>query len=342
MKSSKDMSAKRPKKRLWLLILPAVIGFVAGCFLINRLVSPLTVVKIIELEDVQSAPPEPGRTFDKLRIGCYNIAHGRGSVGTSNWGGGNETDKQNRLQQIADLLKQQNLDIVVLNEADFDSLWSGHTDQAILIARQAGYRYLAEQRNIDIAIPFASLRFGNAILSRFPISDTIFLDFPHPSRFQELFIGGYKDGLVTDVTLPTGEKIQVAAVHLSLEGEGYRTGSVEMIINHQKQSGLPMIAMGDFNSTAQNCPGHHIGPNSENAIEALLKNPDWTTLPKDMPVKPEDYTFPAANPARTIDWIFTSTPLQLTEKQVLKTNLSDHLPITATIAKTSNSQPDDN
>ncbi|MHC4551522.1 MAG: endonuclease/exonuclease/phosphatase family protein [Planctomycetota bacterium] len=297
---------------------------------------------------VDAQVTEPEKSSESLRVGCYNIAHGRGAVGTSNFGGGSKNDKRERIIEIAKFLKEQDLDIVVLNEADFDSIWSGHIDQAWLIAKEAGYRYVVEQRNIDVAIPFISLRFGNAILSRFPLSDMKFLDYPHPSRWQELLVGGFKDGVAATVTLPDGQQLQVAAVHLSLEGESYRQASVQIIHQQHIQSKLPMIAMGDFNSTAKGWPGYQAGPNDENAIDWLMNSEDWHTWPEILPVKrvdlttpidpmdwlsPVDYTFPSQQPEKVIDWIFVTTPWLFQNKEVIRTELSDHLPVIAKLKK---------
>jgi len=334
MKLSKNTSLKHARKRGRLLIWLPIIGFLAGWYLTVRITAPRYVVKIIAPETEQSATSGTEQGLYGLRAGCYNIAHGRGGTpGTSNFGGGSKADKLERIRKIGRLLKKENLDIVVLNEADFASLWSGHMDQARLIADEAGYPYIVEQRNIDVAIPFLSVRFGNAILSRYPISEAAFLDFPHPSKLEEFLFGGFKDGVVATITLPDGKRIQVAAVHLSLEGEVYRNDSVKMIADFQRKSGLPMIAMGDFNSTAKGFPKYHAGPNGENAIDTLLATPKFRTLPHGLPVEPGDFTFASEDPASVIDWIFVTDHWQIEDKTVIQTKLSDHLPVTVVLEK---------
>ena len=68
----------------------------------------------------EPAALEPGA---EVRIGIYNIAHGRGQV-ASVWEGGDAAARLKRLKDIARLLKDSRLDIVVLNEADFHAPWS--------------------------------------------------------------------------------------------------------------------------------------------------------------------------------------------------------------------------
>lgn len=53
----------------------------------------------------------------KINIACYNIAHGRGNeFRKSNWDGG---DLAERLADIVNLMKSENLDIIILNEAAY-------------------------------------------------------------------------------------------------------------------------------------------------------------------------------------------------------------------------------
>lgn len=317
------------KRKFWIstLAIPAVA---AAWFIVVRIISPWQVVKAFELETVENE--KTGANSSPLRVACYNIAHGRGGkLGSTNWEGGDRATKLERLKQIAELLRNAELDIVVLNEVDFSSFWSGHMDQAKVIAQEAGYRYIVEQRNIDAAIPFVSLRFGNAILSKLPLSNPIFLDYPHPSRLEEILFGGFKDGVAATATLPDGQQVQIVAVHLSLEGETYRQESVRLFMDLHTQSSLPMIAMGDFNSTAKGCPGYAVDPSGLNCIETLLDSSPWSTLFDRQSIHSDTFTFPSEKPDRVIDWIFVTSPWHIREKRILTTELSDHLPVTATV-----------
>jgi len=309
-----------------------MIVFILGWFAVVRLISPWTVVKTITLE---SENLENSNTpFQTLRVGCYNIAHGRGGrYGVTNWEGGNKTEKIERLKRIAQLLQSVQLDIVVLNEVDFSSIWSGHVDEARVIAEEAGYPYIVEQRNLNMAVPFVSIRFGNAILSQYPISDTTFLDYPNPSEFIELFSGGYKEGVAAVVDLPDDSQIQIVAVHLEVGSEAIRVASARMILDLQQQSSIPTIALGDFNSTARGYPGFHEDADGNNTIDLLVASPQFTTLPQGLPLDPRHLTFPSEKPVRVIDWIFVSPPWQILEKQVLASDLSDHLPVIAELAR---------
>lgn len=52
-----------------------------------------------------------------------------------------------------------------------------------------------------------------------------------------------------------------------------------------------------------------------------------------LPIPPEAFTFPSERPARVIDWIFVSPPWRISEQEVVPTGISDHLPVTAVLAR---------
>ncbi len=311
-----------------------VLGCIVIWFAVVRLISPWTVVKTMTLQLANAE--HRNSPFPPLRVGCYNIAHGRGGrYGATDWEGGNKAEKIERLKQIAQLLKNHQLDVVVLNEVDFASIWSGHVDQAHVIAEEAGYPYIVEQRNLDMAVPFVSIRFGNAILSKYPVSGTTFLDYPNPSEFVELFSGGYKEGVAAVIDLPDSSQIQVVAVHLCVSSEAIRVASARMMLDLQQQSTIPTIALGDFNSTARGYRVFQEDADGNNAIDLLAASPQFTTLPQGLPLDPKHLTFPSEKPDRIIDWIFTSPPWQIQNKEVLTSDLSDHLPVIAELTMSS-------
>ena len=137
MKSREKVLLKKTAKLFVFLLV--ILGFIAIWFIINRTASPWNRVKLIELKNLPNESLTHVKKTGTLQIGCYNIAHGRGgALGTNNWKGGNHATKLERLKKIGQLLEDANLDIVVLNEVDFSSFWSGHVDQATILAKEAG------------------------------------------------------------------------------------------------------------------------------------------------------------------------------------------------------------
>jgi endonuclease/exonuclease/phosphatase family metal-dependent hydrolase len=141
--------------------------------------------------------------------------------------GGTAEERKTRLDQIAELLQDIDADIVVLNEVDFDSSWSLSTNQARYLAQQAGYSYWAEQRNLDFRVLTWKWRFGNAILSRYPILQSSVIDLPGFSSV-ETFFAGKKRALNCTVEL-NGNKVRILAVHLCHRSEAIRARSAEVL-----------------------------------------------------------------------------------------------------------------
>jgi len=62
------------------------------------------------------------------------------------------------------------------------------------------FSFWAEQRNIDIAIPFARMRYGNALLSRYPLVAARRLPFCRSQALETLLVGK-KQGLLCTIKL---------------------------------------------------------------------------------------------------------------------------------------------
>lgn len=328
------MKLKKQSQRRKLKWIPRIalavlflIAFAFTWYLAVRMQSRSNAVKVY---DRQGNPADRLREDSALRVVCHNIAHGRGGkFGCGNFEG-TPKEKKERVAQIGRLLKDMKPDIIVLNEADFSSVWSGHQNQAEIIARESGMPYLATQRNFDAAIPFASLRFGNAILSRYPISNARLIEFPPLSRYEKRFFGNH-DGLICEITLPDGGKVRVLAVHLETRSETIRVQCARTILTLRAESDIPMIAAGDFNSTPAGFPAHNLGKAGDNAMDILLGNGAFSTLPAVPPPDPAELTFPSEAPRSLIDWILVQSPLKIMERRAIKSNLSDHLPVFARV-----------
>ena len=260
------------------------------------------------------APSLNGRP---LRIACYNIAHGRGQS-KSNWTGESRAIRQQRLDEIAKQITLVDADIIVLNEVDFDSSWSFSVNQAKYLADAAGYAYRAEQRNLDFRALFWKWRFGNAILSRFPIRDSTVLDFPSYSQAETLF-AGKKRGVecVVDVE---GALIDVAGVHLCHRDEGVRTKSVDLLVNKTR----PKLIAGDFNSTPTGFPQSTTDASMGNAIDKVDKSTLFQRRPTDLPVGESDFTFHSRDARSVIDWILASDDWEIVDYKAIPSLLSDH------------------
>ncbi len=264
-----------------------------------------------------------------LRIACYNIAHGRG-LATSNWRGGTAEERQTRLAQIADLLRALDADIVVLNEVDFDSSWSLSKNQARYLAIQAGYPYWAEQRNLDFRVLIWKWRFGNAILSRYPIVQANVIDLPGFSTV-ETFFAGKKRGLECTIAV-NGVEMRILGAHFSHRSEVVRARSAEMIAEIASSDTMPTIVAGDLNSSPKGFPNSQTDKNAGNAVDILDASSLFQRRPEQPPPDPAELTFRADQPKWIIDWILVPRNCHILDYRVESSELSDHRPVVAELS----------
>ena len=184
------------RRRKILLAILVLLGLLLGPYLTSRLRNPFRQIRLRENAAAQATTTEP----ETLRVLTYNIAHGRGPTATGNWEGTAE-EKRARIGEIAELLIEIDADVVVLNEVDFSATWSGQQNQAEALARTAGYPFWVEQRNLDFRLLYGSWKFGNAILSRYPIASTQPLTYP-PYATWEDWLAGSKQGVIATLDLP--------------------------------------------------------------------------------------------------------------------------------------------
>ncbi len=245
----------------------------------------------------------------RLRVGCYNIAHGRGGEpGGSNWEGGTKDERMVRLAEIAELIREKDLDVVVLNEVDFDCTWSHGVNQAKYLAEECGYGFWVEQRNLDLGFPFFRVAIGNAVLSRFPIQEVAGMEYP-AVRWWEPILAGKKGGVKAVVSLPDGSEVEILGVHAETRDEEVRKESVAELI---RESDGRAILAGDFNSVRGG------DGDGTTAVALVVGDGRWREA------KAEAATFPSGDPKVRIDWIFVPRGWVEIESEVVVSGLSDH------------------
>lgn len=305
-----------------------VVAFLCGWYTVVRLRAEGNAIRVIDLGAAVSSERDE-TAF--LRLACYNIAHARGGkFGLSSWEGGGRKKKRERVQEMARLLRGRKVDIVVLNEVDFDAAWSGGVDQAALLAREAGLRYVVEERNTDAALPFVAMRTGNAILSRFPVSDARYVRLPALHKHEAKYLG-YHNAVMCTVSV--GEmQIRVLGVHFEWRSEEIRADSAEIVLGIEKESDVPLIVLGDFNSAPSGYLCHLKDGRGRNAMDLLFGSGRFQALPAEPPEK-KDCTFPSENPDRVIDWVLVPRGWQVRERMVPASDLSDHLPVVVEVGR---------
>jgi endonuclease/exonuclease/phosphatase family metal-dependent hydrolase len=295
-------------------------------YLFSRFASPWRRVSVYSMPTGAAATPQ--RSDASLRIACYNIAHGRG-LAASNWQGGSRAERLARLDQIAQLLRRMDADVVVLNEVDFQSSWSHSVNQARVLAEKAGYAYRAEQRNVDCRVLLSAWRFGNAVLSKYPIVDARVIDLPGYSAWETV-LAGEKRGVLCDIK--AGEQaVRIVGLHLSYRSEAVRAESAVLAVQIAADSSVPVIIAGDLNSTPPDFPGAATTPDGDNAIAVIDRSGRFCRSPASPPVTDSHFTFHSAEPRQVIDWIIIPADWHFRQYRVQPSPLSDHRPVFADV-----------
>lgn len=309
-------------------VIAILLFIIIGTYSFSRVLSTLNTTTVYEVptQDVTHATTKYGQ----LTIGTYNIAHGRGHVeADTNWKYDSKAELITHLEAIADQIKQVDADIVILNEVDFSAAWSFHVNQAKFVATQAGYPYVAEQRNIDVSLPLFSFQFGNAILSKYPLSDLQLIKLTPYSRWEDILAGSH-DSLFSLVETPFGQ-IGVVAVHLEHRSEDVRVQSVRKIIEWSQSMTLPLIAAGDFNSTPIGFSRTETTDEGHNAMTLLVKEGDFTSAPQ-ITSDTRDFTFTYEQPRIMIDWVLARGGIEVINSKIIHSDLSDHFMVIAKVA----------
>ncbi len=326
------MNRKRVKAvSKWIcLLVGCILLILLSWYAFFRLMSQRNATRMYKIPGQTVAPSssEPGQ----LTIGSFNIAHGRGAVkGATNWQDRSKMELVAHLDAIARQLREAKVDILILNEIDFSAAWSFHLNQAEFLATHAGYPYVAEQRNFDVSFPFYTFRFGNAILSRYPLRDLQFVDFSPYSRWEDIFAGNH-DGLFGMVDTPFGP-VGILAIHLDYRSEAVRVQCVRQIIEWCQPLSFPIIAAGDFNSTPAGFPGAHRTSSGLNAMTVFFQEGGFTSTPQ-LSSDARNFTFSSEQPEVIIDWVLGKGEITIVESQVIPSTLSDHFMVTATAQMT--------
>lgn len=283
-------------------------------------------METVRLDGAAAVSAEGSET--QIRIVSYNIAHGRG-LAESNWEGGTADVRIDRLDDIAALLRDFDADVVVLNEVDFDSSWSQSVDQATYLAREAGYRYCVKLRNMDFCVGVWSWRFGNAVLSRYPIADAKEIELPGYAKWETV-LAGQKRALFCEIEI--GDmKLGIAAAHLSHRSEDLRVASAKQLLAFSEGYGRPLVIAGDLNSTPSGFSGSISSSAGVNAMDVFDQSGLFLRLPTHETGDRSENTFRSDRPVRIIDWILVPKPWQVRSYFADPSELSDHRPVIADV-----------
>lgn len=239
----------------------------------------------------------------KLRIGTYNIQHGK--VYPHYLATGEEILD---FKGMADVIREMDVSICGLNEVRNEKD-GGLLDQAEEIARHLGWNHV-----FAAAIPIKRGFYGNGLVCKYPIItlDRIPIvtlpeerdDRPH-----------YEDRVLLIATLDVDRTpVTVMSCHFGLNPlEAER--ATETVLREAERIERPLIFMGDLNLTPSN-------PLIARLREVFTDSQEVG--------EGEMFTFPSVNPNRKIDYIFAKN-CKILRSDVPALVCADHLPIRAEI-----------
>lgn len=242
---------------------------------------------------------------EELRFLTYNIQVGIKTTKyrqyvTKGWKHVLPHDGRNRnLRRIASVVADH--DFVALQEVDGGSIRSGFINQVEYLAELAQFPYWYTQLNRDLG-PFA--QHGNGLLSRIS-----------PAAMEDHRLPGAIPGRgAILVRLPFGgTSVTVVLLHLSL---GERSRALQLEYVKSLIDGEPnVVIMGDMNS--------HL-------TDLLFDSPLAETGLR--PAEGVHPTYPSWRPALALDHVLVSPSLRISEYKVLDCRLSDHRPISVSLA----------
>ena len=218
------------------------------------------------------APPGRGMAYGRLRLATYNIL------------GGRNTDGRQDLTRVAEVIRAINPDVIALQEVDVGTERIKGVDVPGELGRLTGMNHV-----FGSAMPYQGGHYGEAVLSRLPLSEIKRHPLPHQEKSEPR--------MALEAVLETGadkKKFSFVATHLDhARNPTDRMMQVGEIIRVTTGIPHPVILAGDLNAR----------PDSE-AIKALADDGWRFTLPVD----DGNSTYSSSNPRTRIDYILMKPP----------------------------------
>lgn len=221
-----------------------------------------------------------------------------------------------KAENIIELLKQENPDIICLQELTQNDPHSTQKDVPEYISKELGYNYYH-----IVANTWNNETLGNGIFSRFPLVDEKHVYVAERNDNSDDFS---KEGRVyVEAKVDLGEQsVTVGTTHLSYTHKFIETEQklreVDNLINQFKKERY--IVCGDFNVPPESKTMQHISEELQHVSPPFEQN-TWTT-------KLFSYNgFEETELNWRLDYIFASQDLKIIGSSIVETEYSDHLPV---------------
>lgn len=224
------------------------------------------------------------------------------------------------IERVAQELRRIDADVVCLQELTQGYVDQTHENTWEYIGHKLGYNYHVQE--IPIVTADTQWLQGNAIFSRYPIESQMAAWIHEPAEDDDTNdqYRGYLE-ICIDVG---GKRPTIATTHMSFAQPTDDDPELQRLLTLVESRPAPFILTGDLNATPDTKRIQEIAKRLKNVGPDFSQN-TWTTKP---------YVFPTG-PVSTLDWrydyIFASQDVRVKSAKTLPTDISDHLPILATI-----------
>lgn len=240
----------------------------------------------------------------KLKLMQYNIRHGEGTDGVVD------------LQRIANVIRNSKAHVVVLNEIDrnYDPR-SNYEDQLLWLANELGMFFEFQKTTWKAAIPASGNKpreFGHGILSKYPIGNA--------STQERLIYADYTThfmGLLKVRISVNADPLYVYITNLGTTATERLSQAEEAMSVIDPRNYTWKVFAGTFNDVPGSAP-----------ISTVL------TSFTDVFSGQTAYTYPANAPASRVDYIFLKNTIAFSNRNVISSQGSTHLPIVCDIEMT--------
>lgn len=230
-----------------------------------------------------------------LRVMTYNIHHGEGMDGRVD------------TVRIAELIKQERVDIVALQEVDKGVRRTALRDLTAELASLAGMTGIFSNN-----FHYQGGEYGNAVMTRFPVKRWT-------NHHYQMLRPNEQRGILQLVLDVRGREVVFMNTHIdSRPDDAERWLNIGEIEELTKECGeKPVIVCGDFNNQSR-------GRVYERMTQTFQDT--WTKVGQG-----NGFSFPANSVNRRIDYIWFTQPevLKPLEAWLPKSEASDHLPLVA-------------
>ena len=237
----------------------------------------------------------------KLRLMQYNIRYGVG------------TDNVLNLQRIADTIRNSGAHVVILNGIDrnYDPR-SNYVDQLAWLANELGMFYEFQKTIWKSAIPASGNKpreFGHGILSRYPIGNAATQE-----RLIYTAFTTHYNGLLKIRISVNADPLYVYITNLGITPADRLSQAQEAMSVIDPRNYTWKVFAGTFNDDPGTPP-----------INTVLTS--FTDVFSGQPA----YTYPANSPTNRYDYIFLKNTIAFSNKRIISSQGSTHLPIVCDI-----------